>query len=386
MTSLTEKLVQWRRELHQHPELSHQEFATTERLTRWLQQADIRLLPLPLTTGVVVEIGQGEPLIAFRADIDALPIDEAVNVPWKSQRPGVMHACGHDIHTSVMLGVAHQLKQQEAALPGRVRILFQPAEETFDGARQLIDAGALTGVQAIFGLHNAPDLPLGTLRTRPGAFYANVDRFTIRVLGKGAHAARPQEGIDAIVIASHIVSALQTLPARVFSALDTVILSVTRFTAGNTWNVLPEQVELEGTVRTHNATIREHMPERMTALIQGIASGFGARAELAWITGPPALLNTPEWADFALQQAAQSGYRAERAEIPLMGGEDFAFYLQQVPGAFVSIGSASESGLHHPAFNPDEALMGPAVDYFSQLAPHALRRIAARKEALAQLL
>ncbi len=254
MTSLTEKLVQWRRELHQHPELSHQEFATTERLTRWLQQADIRLLPLPLTTGVVVEIGQGEPLIAFRADIDALPIDEAVNVPWKSQRPGVMHACGHDIHTSVMLGVAHQLKQQEAALPGRVRILFQPAEETFDGARQLIDAGALTGVQAIFGLHNAPDLPLGTLRTRPGAFYANVDRFTIRVLGKGAHAARPQEGIDAIVIASHIVSALQTLPARVFSALDTVVLSVTRFTAGNTWNVLPEQVELEGTVRTHNAT------------------------------------------------------------------------------------------------------------------------------------
>lgn len=379
MTSLlTEQLVQWRRELHQHPELSHQEFATTERITRWLKQGDIRLLPLPLKTGVVAEIGQGELLIAFRADIDALPIDEGVNVPWQSQRSGVMHACGHDIHTSVMLGVAHQLKQREATLPGRVRLLFQPAEETFEGASQLLAAGALNGVKAIFGMHNAPDLPLGTLRTRPGAFYANVDRFTIRVHGKGAHAARPQEGIDAIVIASHIVTALQTLPARVFSALDTVVLSVTRFTAGNSWNVLPQQVELEGTVRTHNAALRQQIPERMTTLIQGLAAGFGARAELEWIAGPPALINTPEWAEVTLDQAAQSGYCAEQAATPLMGGEDFAFYLQQVPGAFVNIGSASAFGLHHPAFNPDEALLRPAVDYFTQLAPRALNRVAAQ--------
>ncbi|MDJ0040005.1 amidohydrolase [Pantoea allii] len=379
MTSfLLERLVQWRRELHQHPERSNQEFATTERITRWLQQGDIRLLPLPLTTGVVAEIGQGEPLIALRADIDALPVDEAVHSAWMSQQPGVMHACGHDIHTSVMLGVAHQLKQREATLPGRVRILFQPAEETFEGARQLLAAGALDGVQAIFGMHNAPDLPLGTLRTRPGAFYANVDRFIIRVHGKGAHAARPQEGIDAIVIASHIVTALQTLPARVFSALETVVLSVTRFTAGNTWNVLPQEVELEGTVRTHRVALRQQIPERITALIQGIASGFGARAGLEWIAGPPALINTPEWAEMALDQAAQSGYRAEQAVTPLMGGEDFAFYLQQVPGAFVNIGSASEYGLHHPAFNPDEAMLGPAVDYFTQLAPRALARVAAQ--------
>ncbi|NQS87004.1 amidohydrolase [Pantoea allii] len=379
MTSfLLERLVQWRRELHQHPERSNQEFATTERITRWLQQGDIRLLPLPLTTGVVAEIGQGEPLIALRADIDALPVNEEVRSAWMSQQPGVMHACGHDIHTSVMLGVAHQLKQREVTLPGRVRILFQPAEETFEGARQLLAAGALDGVQAIFGMHNAPDLPLGTLRTRPGAFYANVDRFIIRVHGKGAHAARPQEGIDAIVIASHIVTALQTLPARVFSALETVVLSVTRFTAGNTWNVLPQEVELEGTVRTHHAALRQQIPERMTALIQGIASGFGARAGLEWIAGPPALINTPEWAEMALDQAAQSGYRAEQAVTPLMGGEDFAFYLQQVPGAFVNIGSASEYGLHHPAFNPDEAMLGPAVDYFTQLAPRALARVAAQ--------
>lgn len=375
---LTEQLVQWRRELHQHPELSNHEFATTERIAGWLEQAGIRLLPLELKTGVVAEIGHGESLIALRADIDALPIDEITDRPWRSQAPGVMHACGHDLHSAVMLGVALQLKQQEASLPGRVRILFQPAEETFDGARQLIDAGALEGVQAIFGLHNAPDLPLGTLRSRAGAFYANVDRFVIRVEGKGAHAARPQEGIDSIVIASHIVTALQTLPSRVFSSLETVVLSVTRFTAGNTWNVLPQSVELEGTVRTHNGEIRAQIPHRIRSLIQGIAAGFGATAELAWTEGPPALINTPGWVDLALEIAQQSGYLAEHAESPQMGGEDFAFYLQQVPGAFVSIGSASEFGLHHAAFDPDEALIGPAVEYFTQLVPRALQIVAAQ--------
>ena len=373
---LSQQRVQWRRELHQHPELSNQEFATTERITRWLKQGDIRLLPFELKTGVVAEIGQGEPLIALRADIDALPIEEVTGQPWTSQQPGVMHACGHDLHTSVMLGVAHQLKQREAELPGRVRILFQPAEETFDGAKQLIDAGALDGVQAIFGMHNAPDLPLGVLHTRPGAFYANVDRFVIRIHGKGAHAARPQEGIDSIVIASHIVTALQTLPSRVFSSLESVVLSVTRFTAGNTWNVLPQSVELEGTVRTHNADIRAQIPHKITSLIQGIAGGFGAQAELEWIEGPPALINTPAWADFALALAQETGYHAERAESPQMGGEDFAFYLQQLPGVFVSIGSASDFGLHHPAFDPDESLIDAAVNYFSELAPRALQIVA----------
>ncbi|OON41038.1 hydrolase [Izhakiella australiensis] len=370
----TEQLINWRRELHRNPELSNQEFATTERITGWLQQGDIRLLPLGLKTGVVAEVGQGEPLIALRADIDALPIDESTDRPWKSQHPGVMHACGHDIHTSVMLGVAHRLKQQESSLPGRVRILFQPAEETFNGARQLIDAGALEGVQAIFGMHNAPDLPLGELRTRPGALYANVDRFIIRLHGKGAHAARPQDGIDTIVIGSQIVTALQALPARMFSSLESVVLSVTRFSAGNTWNVLPQSLELEGTVRTHNDAIRAAIPQKITALINGIAAGYGASAELEWIAGPPALINTPRWAEFALQQAQESGYRTQVAA-PQMGGEDFAFYLHQVPGVFVSIGSASDFGLHHPAFDPDESIIGPAVNYFSQLAPRALAAV-----------
>lgn len=373
----TEQLINWRRELHQNPELSNQEFATTDRITRWLQQGDIRLLPLKLNTGVVAEIGQGQPLIALRADIDALPINEITPRPWASQTSGVMHACGHDVHTTVMLGVAHRLKQQEARLPGRVRILFQPAEETFNGAQQLIDAGALDGVQAIFGMHNAPDLPLGELRTRGGALYANVDRFVIHIQGKGAHAARPQDGVDTIIIGSQIVTALQALPARMFSSLESVVVSVTRFSAGNTWNVLPHAIELEGTVRTHDDAIRTAVPEKIRTLIQGIAAGYGATAELEWIAGPPSLINTPHWADFALDLAQRNGYRTAVAE-PQMGGEDFAFYLQRVPGVFVNIGSASDAGLHHPAFDPDESIIEPAVNYFTQLAPKALAAVADR--------
>lgn len=368
---LPQQLVRWRRELHQHPELSDQEFATTERLTRWLKELNVKLLPLALKTGVVAEIGHGEPLIALRADIDALPIDEQTDQPWRSQQPGVMHACGHDLHSSVMLGVAQQLKRIESQLPGRVRILFQPAEEIFTGAKQLLAAGALEDVQAIFGLHNAPDLPTGTLRTRGGAYYANVDRFKINITGKGAHAARPHEGIDSIVIASHIVTALQTLPSRVFSSLESVVVSVTRFTAGNSWNVLPQTVELEGTVRTHNAAIRAQIPQKIEALINGIAAGFGAQAELVWQEGPPSLVNTPQWADFALVLAAEHGYQTQVGTLQ-MGGEDFAFYLQHLPGAFVSIGSASEFGLHHAGFDPDEAMLAPAVDYFTELAQRAL--------------
>ncbi|WP_343550424.1 amidohydrolase [Pantoea sp.] len=378
---LPQQLLRWRRELHQHPELSDQEFATTERIRHWLEQMNIQPLPLALKTGVVIEIGHGEPLIALRADIDALPIDEHTDQPWRSQQPGVMHACGHDLHSSVMLGVAQQLKRIESQLPGRVRILFQPAEEIFTGAKQLLAAGALQDVQAIFGLHNAPDLPVGTLRTRGGAYYANVDRFQINISGKGAHAARPHEGIDSIVIASHIVTALQTLPSRVFSSLESVVLSVTRFTAGNSWNVLPQTVELEGTVRTHSAEIRSRIPDKITALINGIAAGFGAQAELVWQEGPLSLVNTPEWADFALELAAEQGYRTQ-VGTPQMGGEDFAFYLQHLPGAFVSIGSASEFGLHHGGFDPDEAMLEPAVHYFTVLAQRALSTLR-QQQALA---
>lgn len=372
---LEKQLILWRRELHQHPELSGKEKATTGRLSGWLNNIGLTPLPYSLNTGLVVEIGHRGPLIALRADIDALPIEETTALPFASQQPGVMHACGHDIHTSVMLGAARLLKAREADLPGRVRILFQPAEETFVGAKALIDAGVLEGVQAIFGMHNAPELPVGTFATRGGAFYANVDRFVIRLTGKGAHAARPQEGIDTIVVAGQTIGALQTLASRRYSPLASVVVSVTRIAGGNTWNVLPQQVELEGTVRTHDNAIRATLPEAMRQIIHGIAAASGATAELVWQPGPPALVNTPRWAEFASRVSADNGYRVQLSE-PQMGGEDFALYLQKAPGTFVSIGSGSDEGLHHPGFNPDERLIYPAACYFARLAEEALTDLA----------
>lgn len=372
--SFAEQLIRWRRELHQYPELSLQEVDTTARIRDWLQSGGLTLLPYDLKTGVVAEVGSGDKVIALRADIDALPIEEATSVPFRSQNTGVMHACGHDIHTSVILGAALLLKQRESQLAGRVRILFQPAEENFGGAKILIRAGVLEDVAAIFGMHNEPELAVGEFATRGGPFYANVDRFIFKVTGKGSHAARPHEGKDAILLASQLVTLLQSVASREVNTLDSVVLSVTRFQGGNTWNVLPESVELEGTLRTHNSEVQQRVKARVSEIAAGFASAFGAQINVFWYAGPTALVNDERWATFAREVADKSGYRTRQADLHL-GGEDFAVYLQHIPGAFVSIGSASEFGLHHPAFNPDERLIAPAAHYFAELAEQALQQL-----------
>ncbi|WAT01788.1 amidohydrolase [Rouxiella chamberiensis] len=368
------QLIEWRRTLHTWPELSNQEQATTARIRAWLEEAKIRILDYPLATGVVAEIGEGDTLIALRADIDALPITEATRLPFASQNAGVMHACGHDIHTSVILGAALQLKARETALAGKVRLLFQPGEENCTGARQLIKAGALDGVQAIFGMHNEPGLPTGTFATRGGAFYANADRFIVRIHGKGAHAAHPEQGNDTIVLTSQVIQALQALTSRSFNTLDSLVLSITRIDAGTTWNVLPEEVMFGGTLRTHDVKVREQVQSRVNHLVKTLVEASGATAEVSWTAGPPVLINDENWAQFSAEVARDSGYTVQTADLHL-GGEDFAIYLQQVPGAFVSIGSASEFGLHHEGFNPDEALIAPAAHYFSRLAERALTQL-----------
>lgn len=282
-----------------------------------------------------------------------------------------MHACGHDLHSAVMLGAALELQAQQHQLRGRVRILFQPAEEIASGARQFIQAGVLDQVQAIFGMHNEPGLPSGTFATRGGAFYANADKFVIHVTGKGAHAAHPEQGVDAIVVASQIIQALQALTSRSFNALDSLVLSITRVDGGRTWNVLPETVEFGGTARTHDLQLRAELEKRVRTLVENIALASGAQASLRWHAGPPVLVNDANWAQFSSEVARQVGYRVQTADLHL-GGEDFAFYLQQVPGAFVSIGSASDFGLHHAGFTPDESSIAPAAHYFAQLARQAL--------------
>lgn len=373
--ALAARLTEVRRNLHREPELSNQEYRTTEKLRKWLTEENIQILDLPLETGLIAEIGQGDGrIVAIRCDIDALPIEEQTGLPFASEIPGAMHACGHDFHTAVILGAASLLKQREHELPGKVRILFQPAEETGHGAEDVLASGGLSGVEAIFGLHNSPDLPNGAFGTRTGALTAGVDRFEITVKGVGAHAATPEKGVDTIVTAAQMITMLQTVVSRLNNTQEPVVLSVTRINGGFTWNVLPEKVELEGTVRTYNEEIRSSIPAQMTRIIEGIAAAAGAEAKLHWYPGPPATVNHGAWTDFTKEVAAQSGYEVHDIP-PQMGGEDFAYYLQQIPGAFVNIGTGPNHALHHPRFDVDEAAILPAAKYFALLAEEALAKL-----------
>ncbi len=373
--ALASQLIEVRRNLHREPELAYEEFRTTEKLREWLTTANIHILDLPLETGLIAEIGQGDgPVVAIRCDIDALPIEEQTELPFASEIPGKMHACGHDFHTATILGAALLLKERESELPGRVRVLFQPAEETGHGAEGVLASGGLKDVAAIFGLHNSPDLPTGSFGTRSGALTAGVDRFEITVKGVGAHAATPEKGVDSIVTAAQIVTMLQTVVSRQNNTLEPVVLSVTRINGGFTWNVLPEKVELEGTVRTYNEEIRRQIPIQITRIIEGIAAGAGAEAQLHWYPGPPATINHGDWADFTKEVALEAGYDVHDIP-PQMGGEDFSYYLQQIPGAFVNIGTGPAYALHHPRFDVDEAAILPAAKYFASLAEQALQKL-----------
>jgi N-acetylcysteine deacetylase len=242
---LLEKLTNMRRELHEYPELSMMEIETTKRIRRWLEEGDIDILPFEnLEVGVIAEIKGAKPgpTIAIRADIDALPIKEETNLPFSSKVDGVMHACGHDFHTASIIGTALLLKEKRDQLQGTVRFIFQPAEEIASGAKKVIEAGALEGVEAIFGMHNKPDLPVGTVGIREGALMASVDRFEIDVIGVGGHAGIPNSSIDSIVTASSIVTSLQSVVSRNVSSLQNAVVSICNIHGGSSWNVLPDKV------------------------------------------------------------------------------------------------------------------------------------------------
>jgi len=282
-----------------------------------------------------------------------------------------MHACGHDFHTTVILGAAYLLKQQESTLPGTVRFIFQPAEETGKGAEKVLATGALSGVDAIFGLHSAPDLEVGSFGTNVGALTAAVDRFEIEITGVGTHASSPEKGIDPVIVASHIITALQTIVSRNVSAFDQALISITHLQSGNTWNVIPTTAYLEGTVRTVNAETREFVPKKMLQIVKGMADSFGATAELKWYAGPPATNNTKEWTSVAIDVAKEQGYVIKELPQTLIG-EDFAYYQEKISGAFVNIGTGVSHSLHHPKFTVDDSAILPSANYFAKLAKRVL--------------
>ena len=372
---LLTKLISYRRELHENPELSLQEYETTKRIRRWLEEAGITILDFPLEVGVIAEItgGQPGPTIALRADIDALPIEEATGLPFSSKNNGVMHACGHDFHTSSILGAAILLQERRNEIKGKVRIIFQPAEENSQGAILVEKAGALNEVEAIFGMHNKPELPVGTIGVREGSLMASVDRFEIDVNGVGGHAGIPNNSIDPIVIASQIITGLQTIVSRNLSAFQNAVISVTQIHAGNTWNVIPEKAVMEGTVRTFQHEARQVIPKLMKRTAEGIASSFGAKVDFRWFPYIPVVDNSPSFTRIVTEAAVELGYQVVEAE-QSAGGEDFSVYQQKIPGFFVWMGVDGPKEWHHPSYTLKEEALIVAANYFSNLSIKVLEQ------------
>ncbi len=373
---LYEQLVAIRRQLHAHPELSHEEFETTAAIRGWLEEAGIRIADYPLRTGVVAEVGGllGGPVIAIRADIDALPVQEETGLQFASRVPGKMHACGHDFHTAAVLGAALLLKKREAELEGTVRFLFQPAEEKAKGASQVIASGALEGVKAVFGLHNKPDLQVGTIGIKAGPLMAAADGFIVEVKGLGTHAAVPEAGIDPIVASAHIITALQSIVSRNVGALDGAVVSVTRLNSGTAWNVIAEQAVFDGTLRTFDEKVRTKVRERFEQIVTGVGAALGAQASVRWLDGPPAVVNDRRWAEAAAAVANSIGLHVVEP-LPSPAGEDFSFYLQHVPGSFFFLGTSGPQEWHHPAFDVDERALPIGASFFAALAVDAFARL-----------
>ncbi|WP_172194071.1 amidohydrolase [Saccharibacillus qingshengii] len=368
----SEEWIAIRRHLHRYPELSGEEYETTAYLRERLENLGIRIVDYGLETGLVAEIGSGEgPIAALRADIDALPIEEETGLEYASTRPGRMHACGHDFHAAVLIGAAQLLKRREAELPGTVRLLFQPAEERAKGARQLIQAGVLQGVGAVIGQHNKPDLPVGTIGITAGPIMAASDGFTVTVRGTASHAAVPEAGIDPIVTAAHIVTALQTIIGRSISAQERAVVSVTQVHAGNTWNVIPDTAVLQGTIRSFDESVHSRIKKRFAEIAGGVASAFGAEASVRWSGGPPPVVNDAALTALAGICAHGLGLRVAEG-ITSPASEDFSFYQQKVPGVFLFVGTSGDREWHHPAFELNDAALPGAASLLAELAVRTL--------------
>ncbi|QWH18689.1 amidohydrolase [Bacillus mycoides] len=380
---LTEKLISIRRHLHEYPELSYEEFETTKAIKNWLEEANITIIDSNLETGVIAEISGNKngPVVALRADIDALPIQEETDLPYTSKIQGKMHACGHDFHTAAILGAAYLLKEKEASLNGTVRFIFQAAEESGNGAYKVVEAGHLKNVQAVFGMHNKPDLPVGTIGIKDGPLMAGVDRFEIEIHGVGTHAAVPDAGVDPIVASSQIVMALQTIVSRNISSSHNAVVSVTNIHSGNTWNVIPEKATLEGTVRTFQAETREKIPALMERIIKGVSDALGVKTEFRFYPGPPAVQNDKVLTDLSIQIAEKMNLNVI-SPTPSMAGEDFSFYQQEIPGSFVFMGTSGTHEWHHPAFTVDEKALPISAEYFALLAEGAIHQFIANKKPL----
>ncbi|NEP61780.1 MAG: amidohydrolase [Symploca sp. SIO2G7] len=369
------QLVQWRRHLHQRPELGFEENLTAEFITQQLTQWGVEHQTGIAKTGIVATI-QGSrpgPVLAIRADMDALPIQELNQVSYRSLHDGKMHACGHDGHVTIALGTAYYLSQHRDTFVGTVKIIFQPAEEGPGGAKPMIEAGVLSQpeVDAIIGLHIWNNLPLGTVGVRSGPLMAATEFFHCTIQGRGGHGALPHQTVDSIMVGAQVVSALQTIVARNVSPIDSAVVTIGEFQAGTAVNVIADSARLSGTVRYFSPEHRDLLPERIESIIAGICQAHGAKYQLDYHRLYPAVVN-----DTAMAELVKS-VASEVIETPVgimpecqtMGGEDMSFFLQEKPGCYFFLGSANPNlnlayPHHHPRFDFDETVLGTGVEIF----------------------
>jgi amidohydrolase len=374
-------VIEIRRDLHQHPELGLEEHRTAKQVQSRLVELGIEHVGGLAQTGILGLIRGTEdgPVVALRADLDALPLQDAKDVPYKSQAPGKMHACGHDVHTSILLGAARLLKAMERELPGTVKLIFQPAEETVGGARMLIEEGVLEDPkpEAIFGLHVDPGRPIGTFGLHYGQRNASSDNLHIVIHGQAGHGAYPASAVDAIVAAAQVVTAIQTVVSRNVDARESAVVSFGIIQGGTQGNILADRVELTGTVRTLDPHIRELVLKRIRETAGGVANGLGGSAEVNIEPSYDPLINDNSMVEVVRANATDlSG--EDHIEVfpkPNMGVEDFGYYVTHVPGAFFSIGVRNEekgivNPVHHVLFDADEDAMayGAAVQVLNALS------------------
>ena len=374
---LEAQAIHWRRHLHAHPELSFEEHETSAFVADLLRSFGGLEIERPTPTSVVAVLRGGRPgkTLALRADMDALPIQEENDVPYASTRPGVMHACGHDAHTAILLAAAHVLAGRRDELAGEVRFVFQHAEELPPGgAQELVDAGVMDGVDAVVGIHLFSTVPVGLVAAQPGPLLAFADTFRIEVHGRGGHAASPHETVDPIVVAAQVVTNLQQLVSRTIDPLDQGVVSVTRISGGTAKNVIPETVELLGTVRTFKPETKTALVAGIERVVRGVTEAHGATFTFQYEDGYPAVVNDAEVAAVVEEAArAELGEHAVTRIEPVMGGEDFSAYLQRAPGAFFVVGARNEAigavfPHHHPRFSIDEASLKDGIAVFARTA------------------
>lgn len=351
---------------HEHPELAYEEVRTTEKIREILTEHGIEILPYELETGLVAVIrGEKEGTVqALRCDIDALPIVEETDLAYRSKEAGKMHACGHDMHITAGIGCAILLQENRNRLHGTAKIIFQPAEETSIGALKILETDVMEDVERIWGFHADPTNEAGVVAIREGYVTAAVDRFVITVKGIGCHGAHPDDGIDPVPAAAAIIQALQSIVSRNVNAFHPSLLSITRVSAGKTWNVIPAEAVMEGTVRTMEREDRNLYEKRLREIAGKTAQAYGAEAEVEWIARAPATYNDKEMADFCTRQAEAMGCPVASEESSL-GGDDFAFYEENIPGCYVKIGTGIGHPIHHPAFMVKPEMLLPAAEFLS---------------------